>query len=187
MKKNLILIISVITLSVINFSCTKDSATPVSDPAGTITTTLVSGSDFALYADLAADGPYNIYDASYPYVRVRLGFSYSSLNTYFQTDISKTSVFTYGEYVTSGDTGGEAVNIGAVNGLGEVTSKPVSGFINHCTMEIGHGYVVRYHKSQNISNATLPYFYYRFYVENWLTSASTGAVNGAVVKIQGPF
>jgi len=187
MKKKLIYSVSLIIILTIFSSCTKDTSIPTPDPSGTITTTLVSGSDFALYSDLASDGLYNVYNGSYPYVRVRLGFSYSSLTTFFQIDISKTSVFTYGEYVTNGDAGGEAANIGAINGLGDITDKPTSGFINHCTMEKGHGYVVRYRKSRDVYNSALPYFYYRFYVVDWLTTAGTGGVNGAIVKIQGPF
>lgn len=164
-----------------------DDSGPRPDPEGTATTTLASGTYYALYSGLAADGPYLVNTRTYTHVRVRLEFLPSSLTTFFEVDISPASLFTYGEYAVTGGTGGEAADMGPVNGLADVTTKPSSGYSGQTTVQKGHGYVVRYRESRDMTNAAVPYRYSRFYVENWLTNAVTGGITGAIVKVQGPF
>lgn len=89
-----------------------------------------------------------------------------------------------GSYIRDG---AEVANIGLVNGLGYVTQKPSNGYTNQATIEVSHGYVIRYKKAFQLNSAGLEYFYARFYVVNFLTSATTGGVNGAVIKYQKLF
>jgi hypothetical protein len=82
--------------------------------------------------------------------------------------------------------GGEAVDIGAVKGLGNVTSKPTSGYSNAAALLPGHGYVIRWRKSDNYPTSTQPYFYHRFYVTEYSVNTA-GGIMGVLINFQGPF
>jgi hypothetical protein len=163
------------------------SSVSTPDPEGTVSTTLANGNFFTLYSGVAADGPYSCTRTSCPYVRLRFEFQPSFLTTLFETDISPTSVFSYGSYDITRDAGAEAADLGKVGGLGDVTGKPNSGYGLQTTLLKGHGYVLRFRHSRDVNNTGLPYFYYRVYVADWMTSAVTGGVNGVILRIQGPF
>jgi hypothetical protein len=85
------------------------------------------------------------------------------------------------------NTGGEVANMGPCNGLGDVITKPSSGYSSASSIQEKHGYVVRFRKSYDQTDITLSYTYARFYVVNWLTSSTDHGVVGATIKIQYPF
>ena len=79
-------------------------------------------------------------------------------------------------------------NLGSINGLGNITQIPVSGFTaparyNYAVAcEKGHGYVVKF-ESSNLDPQVL---YVRLYVVEKLISTG-GGIMGAKVKYQYPF
>ena len=163
-------------------SCSKDDTSntvPLPDPSGTIVTTLDPGS-VIVYSDLASDGPFGYY--SYKYIMLRMGMATNTLNAGFRTDAS-----TDGSYWEQGIgyQSGELSNLGTLDGLGYVSTKPASGYTSLGTIEEGHGYVIRF-KNYFVNTPTAPYLYYRFYVVNWILNTS-GGINGAKIKMQGPF
>lgn len=68
-------------------------------------------------------------------------------------------------------------SIGAVNGLGNVSTIPTAGWTNQIAVKPGNGYVA-YDRNSNT--------FYRIYVEDYI-EAVTGGVIGADVKYQKPF
>lgn len=180
MKNNKsIYFVFVIILVVYFSSCKKDDTNPVPvpDPIGTITTTLDPGS-IIVYSVLAADAPYS----GCNYIMLRMGMSTSTLNAGFRTDGSADGNY-FGQGV--GFQSGELTNLGIVDGLGYVTTKPSSGYTSLGTIEKGNGYVIR-SKKYFIDTPNAPYLYYRFFVVDWIVNTN-GGVNGAKIKIQGPF
>ena len=69
-------------------------------------------------------------------------------------------------------------SVGAVNGLGNVSTIPTTGWTNQVAVKPGNGYVA-YDKTRNT--------FYRIYVEDYIEAAVTGGVIGADVKYQKPF
>lgn len=68
-------------------------------------------------------------------------------------------------------------SVGAVNGLGNVSTIPTAGWTNQIAVKPGNGYVA-YDRNSNT--------FYRIYVEDYI-EAVTGGVIGADVKYQKPF
>lgn len=66
-------------------------------------------------------------------------------------------------------------SVGAVKGLGNVTSIPTSGWANQVAVKPGYGYVAYYNDT-----------FYRIYVEDYIENTS-GSVIGAEIKYQKPF
>jgi hypothetical protein len=164
------------------FSCTKD-VVKVDDPVGTITQSInytVGGMSIILYQGLDEDTFHYV-----PYVQIKVGIRDASLNFSFD-DITATDINIINWIYIGHGMGGEIVDVGEVNGLGNVTEKPSAGWSGLAAVQVGHGYVVRYKNTFNYSTADLPYYYGRLYVEDWLT-ATTGGVIGATVKYQLPF
>jgi hypothetical protein len=162
------------------FSCAKDKDTTVADPEGTITVNLNDAGGVTLYSGPASKAYYQ-----YPYVLIGFGMVTSTLNTNFNITVCPDASNPHGENFYN--TGAEAANMGIVDGLGNVTTKPASGYSNVSAIEKGHGYVLRYRKSYDQADANLPYFYSRFYVVDWLKSATNGGVIGVKIKYQGSF
>jgi hypothetical protein len=179
MKKVSIFSISAVVLIALILSCKKEN-TVVADPEGTITVSINDGNNMFIYEGVASK-PYN----QYPYLIIALAITTSTLNTNFAMTACPDGGNPHGENFYN--TGGEAANVGAVEGLGEVTDIPNSGYSTRCIFEKGHGYVVRYKKSYDQSDPDLPYFYGRFYVVDWLISSTTDGVIGVIIKYQGPF
>ena len=78
------------------------------------------------------------------------------------------------------------VNLGSVGGLGDIVTKPTSGWTTTSSTEVGHGYVMRIKHTSNYTGSSLPYDYYRLYVVEWMKDMY-GNILGAKVKYQGPF
>ena len=80
-------------------------------------------------------------------------------------------------------------NLGKVNGLGNITKIPSSGFstpMNYSTgiaCEVGHGYVIKFDYKGNDKTITI---YARLFVVESIVS-TTGGIMGAKVKYQYPF
>lgn len=162
-------------------SCEKDDTVP--DPAGAITISInytVNPMSIVLFQDID-EAP----DQGWPYVQIKVGIRNASMN--FEFDAIQSDNINIGHpYNIHYGVGGEIANVGNVNGLGEVTNKPSSGWTNICAVEVGQGYVVRFKHSKNYVTANLPYYYARLYVVGLLTN-TTGGVIGAKVKYQFPF
>lgn len=90
-------------------------------------------------------------------------------------------------FAISDNLGGQIADVGAVAGLGAVTTIPSSGWASSVAALVGHGYVVRFRAAYDFPAATeLPYMYARVYVDSYLNSASRTVI-GARVKYQLPF
>jgi len=77
------------------------------------------------------------------------------------------------------------VNIGKVNGLGNVTKIPENGWSSKCAVMRGYGYVgvgvgIKWTYANYVTFA-------RIYVDDYITAAGTDGVIGAMVKYQYPF
>ena len=70
-------------------------------------------------------------------------------------------------------------SVGKVNGLGNVTKIPASGWANQVAIVPGHGYV----GASSYEGRT---DYVRIYVIDWIISTSGGII-GAEIKYQSPF
>jgi hypothetical protein len=172
----------VIAIIAIAFSCTKTEDN-VPDPAGTITTNLNSW--YMLYEGTASV-PYTTQYASYPNIQRILGMDLPSLTTSFQVKLDEGLPNSgYFNWDVESTEGSEAVNMGKVNGLGNVTTKPTSGYTKSCSLQEGHGYVVRYKKSYN-TPSDINYYYARFYIVDWVLNTSGGII-GANITLQNPF
>jgi hypothetical protein len=172
-------IFSLVLMTTMLSGCKKESNL-IADPNGTITVSINDANNMFIYEGLA-EKQY----AQYPYLIIAMAITTSTLNTNFAMTACPDATNPHGSNFYN--TGGEAANIGAVNGLGEVTTKPTTGYSVRSTFEKGHGYVVRYRKSYDQTDTSLDYYYGRFYVVDWLRSATTGGVIGVTIKYQGPF
>lgn len=85
-------------------------------------------------------------------------------------------------------TGGRAgntwhfVSVGKVNGLGNVTKIPDSGWSTTLAVTPGYGYVCAY---ANTYGGAITFA--RIYVEEWILAAGTNGIIGAKIKYQYPF
>ncbi len=162
----------------------------VQDPPGTVSVninTTVNPTPVVLYNDTIEDGDYYLsgtdtvpFDSSLT-VCVYLGID-NNIN--FQV------VHHYGESSNWGwfdREGGEFADVGAVSGLGDVTSIPQSGWAKSVAATKGHGYVLRYKHSININDTTFTMYYARLYVEDYLVSSTTGGIIGIKLKYKDPF
>ncbi len=172
-----------VSLTVFSISCKKENSVP-DDPEGTVTANINDVAAHMVIWEGLETG--QLLYPQYPYVVISINIdNISSLNTHFDITICPNASDIHGENFYS--TGGEAADIGKVSGLGNVTIKPNSGYRRACAYQKGHGYVVRFKKSYNQADNTLDYFYGRFYVVDWLISATSGGIIGATIKYQEPF
>jgi len=79
--------------------------------------------------------------------------------------------FNIGCCVPAGQQPRRVADVGAVSGLGAVTTVPTAGFVTTLSATVGHGYVVS-------DNAR----YWRVVVASLITSATTGGVIGVNIK-----
>jgi hypothetical protein len=183
---NVFIVLSVIFL---NYSCKKDDEKK-EDPIGTVTTninTTVNSTPITLYSGASLPGDYYLAGTDTIYfngMKVTILFGIDN-NINFQI------IHHYSDYSNWGwfpNEGGEFIDIGEVDGLGYVESIPQSGWGQNVAAIKGHGYVMRYKHSKNINDSKFPDFYYaRLYVEDYLTSSTTGGTIGIVLKYKHPF
>lgn len=78
--------------------------------------------------------------------------------------------------------GSKIIDIGEVNGLGNVRNAPESGYYDEIAAIKGHGYIGR----QQYGNfSDFKYKYMRFYVVDYISSGSS--IIGVTIKYQDPF
>ena len=151
------------------------------DPEGTITTNITNATWTRLYL-----GP-NSNLSSYPCVAIDFNMNIPSGNIQFYTAVTDNCSKPITQWWNiSTQYGGEAADMGKVIGLGNVTTKPTVGYSNVAALLPGHGYVIRWRKTDNYLTSTQPYFYHRFYVIEYSENTS-GGIMGVVIKLQGPF
>ena len=75
------------------------------------------------------------------------------------------------------------IDIGEVNGLGNVRNAPESGYYDEIAAIKGHGYIGRYQVSYTDGSKILKYI--RFYVVDYISSGSS--ISGVTIKYQDPF
>ena len=86
--------------------------------------------------------------------------------------------------------GWKFATIGKMNGLGNVTNIPMSGWADKVAVVPGYGYVgcsISYSSASIAPSKTFKVAYARIYVTSWITSAASGGIIGAEVKYQSPF
>ncbi|MEI6124529.1 MAG: hypothetical protein WCQ95_12965 [Bacteroidota bacterium] len=186
--KKLLFTFAILTFSVILISSckkkeTEDPPVIVADPVGTITTTMTNFSNVIIYEGPAENT--NCEGYNYSHVQLRIGLDYNSLLTVIDACPSTNGGLSYQTWYIRD--GAEVADVGVVTGLGSVTQKPTSGYTAEATMQVAHGYVIRFKKAFHLSSPGLSYFYSRFYVKQFLTNAGTGAITGAVITYQGTF
>jgi hypothetical protein len=139
--------------------------TPVPDPEGTITVNIDGSSSTEILID---------------------GFPLCDIN-WDEPDNFKLYAYYSKHYVS-------ICNLGAMKGLGNITSIPSTGFTNSTVAcEAGHGYVVKFEERMySIDGGDLIYgevikvVYIRLYVVEPIVS-TLGGIMGAKVKYQYPF
>lgn len=155
------------------------------DPEGTVVFNVTSGYDLIPIKCIDPNPkicPYN--NDEYPFLQFHFGMQTNSLNLSFTlasclSDGAQCH-YSWGNAV-------EIANIGPVGGLGAIKDKPTTGYHFVSSAQKGHGYVIRYRKTHNQSDVSQPLMYSRFYLQDWVTSATTGGIIGATVRFQGPF
>lgn len=177
--------LSLLLITLFIFSCnTSDDSLDASkpDPEGTITTNITDGT----WSPVLYKGP-NSDISQHTCVIIVFNMSIPSGNIQFYTggtnDCSKPQSQWWN---ISTSYGGEAADIGEVNGLGNVNTKPTVGYSNSAALIPGHGYVIRWRKTDNYPVSSQPYFYHRFYVKEYSINTS-GGIMGVLINFQGPF
>lgn len=190
--------LAIFALAILGISaCSKDEEEPVlADPPATITTSInytLNATPIELYHGLNEDGPDTacancIPPVVYPYVIISIGMN-ASLNFQYHTARAQIPNHNYANpyWDGLGAFGGEIAHVGEVKGLAYVNSIPTVGWGYPAAMQKGHGYVMRYKHSSAYNLSSAEYHYARFYVDDWMTSATTGGVIGARLKYENEF
>jgi hypothetical protein len=137
--------------------------TPVPDPEGTITVNIVGYSNTRVYID---------------------GFSYCYINWDEPDNFELSTYYDSYSFVS-------ICNLGAMKGLGNITSIPSTGFTIPSSLnstvacEAGHGYVVKF-EGRDATGEVIKVVYIRLYVVEPIVS-TLGGIMGAKVKYQYPF
>lgn len=158
------------------------------DPPGTLGISInFNDKPITLYSGLAADGPYQLNGYTYPYVIIVFGLE-GTLNFTYHTAVVQNNSGSMANPIWwgLGGIGGEEVDMGVVSGLGSVVTKPSTGWAPNKAILVGHGYVVRYKKSKDLTSPSLPYLYARVYVADLLKN-STGVTTGVLLKYETSF
>lgn len=179
-----LLIIVIFLFSVLG--CAKDpESIPTADPNGTITININSTADeypASIYYDMADFGPVaNRSDIRYA---VLFGMKKATTNFSFYTYYNNPPG-TGGFVQLLGDNNCWIADVGKKGGLGDVIEKPTSGWTKSAAVIPGNGYVIRIKKSGEL-NSTMPYYYGRVYVKQFINSTSGGII-GATIKYQFDF
>lgn len=181
MKNTFIVLTTTLLLFAVN-SC-ESSKDIAPDPDGTITTNVTGTAYVTLYKGT------NLDVSSWPCVLIHFNIDLPAGNIHFYTNATLTcgsEQTIYNWPNINGYEGAEASDIGKIDGLGDIIKKPSSGYSNQSSLIPGHGYVVRWRKSDTYVTSTQPYFYHRFFVTDYIVSTN-GGVLGVTIKIQGPF
>lgn len=146
----------VLSLATLLSACmsTTDSPGPPADPAGTISSSI----------RIAGQGAYMI---DFDQGTVMTLNSSSSADLYVDANTN----FSVGLPVPAGQQPRRVADVGAVSGLGAVTTIPTAGYVNTLSAIVGHGYVVQ-------DNAR----YWRVYVTSLITAAGSGGVIGVRIN-----
>ena len=178
-------------------SCKKSTTaatTPAPDPAGTNVVNLLTGTSIVLDDTVNAieQSGYNTLFSFYTNKLLLDLDANLNLNLSYAAGINAP----YGLNYTFGCSNG-IVNLGAVNGLGAITTHPTSGFSSTSLAQTGSGYIVESVDNNPTGShldgtSTTTYtsvprtLYYRIYITS--TVMTTGnAVAGYTIKYQGPF
>jgi hypothetical protein len=131
-----------------------DSTGPVADPVGTVSSAIRIQSQGAFLID---------FDLG----TVMTSNTGGAADLYLDANVN----FNVGCCVPSGQQPRRVADVGAVSGLGAVTTVPTAGFVTTLSATVGHGYVVS-------DNAR----YWRVFVASVITSATSGGVIGVNIK-----
>jgi hypothetical protein len=156
MKKAIVnpILTTILTISVLVSGCSKKNNVAPADPTGTLTTNLGFG----------FQGGVTLVDDANGYIQLQLS----------------TNLNIYGAELSNLPGSASIANVGAVSGLGAITSHASSGYGESTSATAGTGYVM-----ELTDVAPVPQ-YYRIYIQSFQLSTS-GAVLGATIKYQGPF
>lgn len=167
-NRSLIRLALIFTMILSVVSCNKIGLDPngedsgnvnIPDPEGTVTVNLNNGHSG------------NYYD---------IGFGYTYYNSgYDLIHIDEINNFS-GKYNSI-----KFVSLGAVNGLGSITSIPTTGWAEEVAVIPGNGYVVR-NTEQDMYNGSISHEYVRLYVVDYIIGTNNGII-GARIKYQYPF
>lgn len=178
-KKNLLRLLAIMMVATLNVSlaaCGSDEDednglvdTPsisVQDPEGTVTISMGGGSfyDIGLEAKIHIDGNNNFVTETV------------SKQEWHSSGYGISNPIDYDYFV-------EFASVGKVNGLGQVTSIPVSGWSKSIVVIPGTGYIARIMRKDKTNNSDACFYgkYTRLYVEEQNTGATV------IVKYQTPF
>lgn len=131
-----------------------ESAGPVADPVGTVTSAIRTQGQGAFLID---------FDAG----------TVSSINSsgLFDLYLDANVNFVVGPVVPAGQSPRRVADVGTVSGLGTVTTVPSAGWVTTLKAIVGHGYVLQ----DNGRN-------WRFVVSSLTTSSTSGGVIGVTIK-----
>ena len=181
----------VLSLAGLLSACGSDSTAPVADPVGTVSSAIRTQGqgafliDFDLgtvmtvnsggVADLYLDGNVNFnvgccVPAGAREVPTRADPSGLERGGVFATPASRSWDNRVGCYVAL-ETARRVAEVGAVSGLGAVTTIPTAGFVSTLSATVGHGYVV----TDNARN-------WRVFVTSTIVGATSGGVIGVNIK-----
>lgn len=77
-------------------------------------------------------------------------------------------------------------SMGAVSGLGDITTRPSGGYTSSVSASKGQGYVIQSTDYDPVTYQLNRVRYYRFYISDYILSTS-GGVLGVYIKYEGPF
>ena len=147
------LLVYVVSGFEIKKSGVSDGESVVSDPPGTVTTSL------------------RVYNKGNAAINFETGGTSVQMSRYEDMYLDTNVNFnTYGGRGAVGTSW--IVDVGWVSGVGAITSVPTSGWVRTCSAVVGHGYVIETQEGN----------YYRFYVKSEIISATTGGVIGVNIK-----
>lgn len=174
MKKIMIYALLLFCIEGCKKASTSDTNTIPPDPAGTLTINLPApGSNLIcnVNKDILVSGGVPVGVVS---TGLFLGLD-NSLNLYYNI---------YANF--NANVSASIVNLGAVSGLGSITSYPTSGFTASTAAALGNGYVIKIKDYDPTSYRPDRIRYYRFYLVSYQLS-TTGGILGINIKYEGPY
>jgi hypothetical protein len=144
----------VLSLAGLLSACGSDSTGPVADPVGTVSSAIRT----------AGQGNYII---DFDLGTVTTTNNNSGADLYLDANVN----FNIGCCVPAGQQPRRVADVGAVSGLGAVTTIPTAGYVSTLSAIVGHGYVVT-------DNART----WRVFVTSTIIGATSGGVIGVNIK-----
>jgi hypothetical protein len=144
----------VLSLAGLLSACGSDSTAPVADPVGTVSSAVRTQGQGAFLID---------FDQG----TVMTVNSGGVADLYLDGNVN----FNVGCCVPAGQQPRRVAEVGAVSGLGAVTTVPTAGFVSTLSATVGHGYVV----TDNARN-------WRVFVTSTIIGATSGGVIGVNIK-----